>query len=127
MILPFIHSLHTQHLYFAGGSSTSCIFSSMALLNMSDMSSFSNILKGSPIPSPRSPMPSATSTSLLTLELKLSTMTRSSSSLLDTVLDTVTVQEYIMGSAFGGGGGGLGFLIFFGLVGSVFSQRPNPI
>ena len=42
---------------------TSPIFSSMALLNMSDMSSFSNISKGSPIPAPRSPTPSATSTS----------------------------------------------------------------
>ena len=55
------------------------------------------------------------------------TVTRSSNSLLLTVFDTVTVQLYQIGSALGGGGGGLGFLIFFGAVGSRFSHSPNPI
>ena len=59
--------------------------------------------------------------------VKMLTVTRSSSSLLLTVLLTVTVQLYQIGSALGGGGGGFRFLSFLGAVGSRFSQRPKPM
>merc|ERR1719350_507320 len=108
-------------------SPTPSATSSIALLNMSDMSSFSNISKGSPMPAPRSPTPSATSTSPFLMLVNMSLVTRSSSSLLEIVLDTLTVHSYMMGSALGGGGGGLFFFTFFGAAGSRFSQRPKPM
>jgi len=124
MILSWIMLAQTKHLNLANGLSISCIFSSIALLNMSDMSSFSNILKGSLI---KAPTPAATSTFLLFMLPKLSPNTKSSNSLLEIDLETETVQLYMIGEAFGGGGGGRSFLLFFGAVGSVFSQRPKPI
>ena len=66
-------------------------------------------------------------TCLDSMLVKMLMVTRSSSSLLLTVLDTLTVQLYQIGSALGGGGGGFGFLNFFGAVGSRFSQRPKPM
>ena len=123
----------------------SCIFSSIALLNCSDMSSLSKVLHGSCLSAIKSPKPKLTHSSLKTkwkfinsfyflsisnlvsIDVNMLTVTKSSSSLELTVLDTLTVQLYQMGSALGGGGGGLGFLTFLGAVGSKFSQSPNPM
>ena len=123
----------------------SCIFSSIALLNCSDMSSLSKVLHGSCLSAIKSPKPKLTHSSLKTkwkfrnsihfwsisnlvsMDVNILTVTKSSSSLELTVLDTLTVQLYQMGSALGGGGGGLGLLTFLGAVGSRFSQSPNPM
>ena len=61
------------------------------------------------------------------MDVNILMVTRSSSSLELMVLDTLTVQLYQIGSALGGGGGGFGFLTFFGAVGSRFSHSPNPM
>ena len=55
------------------------------------------------------------------------TCIKSSNSLLEECVSTATVQLYQIGSAFGGGGGGLGFFGGGGRsIGLVFCHNPNP-
>lgn len=62
-----------------------------------------------------------------TLIYESHTCIKSSNSLLEECVSTATVQLYQTGSAFGGGGGGLGFLGGGGLsIGFVFCHKPNP-
>merc|ERR1712227_556022 len=91
------------------------------------MSSLSKVLHGSCLSAIKPPKPKLTHSSLVSMDVNMLTVTKSSSSLELTVLDTLTVQLYQMGSALGGGGGGLGLLTFLGAVGSKFSQSPNPM